>query len=105
MIELIDSNKLYDVLIDTDNQSIRLEIKSKDGENYNNYIDWKYLGFDEYDIGFQGLMIVCEFDVSVDISSIDDSKKDKAIKQSVKSFKKLYKKNKKNILEFIEDVL
>ena len=106
MSEIIAKTKFYNVVVEYNDQEIKLLILSKDGkENYNNYIDWKYLGFDEFNIGFEGLMIISEFDVCVDIKDLDMSKKDKAIKLSIKTFKNLYKKNKEEISEMIEDIL
>ena len=106
MTEIIAKTKLYNVVVEYDENEIRLLISSKDGkENYNHYVDWKYLGFDEFEIGFENLMIICEFDVSVNIEDLDELKKSKAIKKSIKVFKNLYKNNKNEIFEMIEDVL
>lgn len=106
MIDIIDKNELYDAVILTDDSSISFVIQSKDRkENYNKYIDWKYLGFDEYKIGIEDLMIICEFDVSVNIEELEKSILNKAIKQIKKTFIKLYKSNKKSIIEFIEEII
>ena len=106
MTEIIAKTKLYNVVVEYDENDIRLLILSKDGkENYNHYVDWKYLGFDEFEIGFENLMIICEFDVSVNIEDLDELQKSKAIKESIKVFKNLYKNNKDEISEMIEEVL
>lgn len=106
MTEIIAKTKLYNVVVEYDKNDIKLLILSKDGkENYNHYVDWKYLGFDEFEIGFENLMIICEFDVSVNIEDLDELQKSKAIKESIKVFKNLYKNNKDEIFEMIEDVL
>ena len=106
MTEIIAKTKLYNVVVEYDENDIRLLILSKDEkENYNHYVDWKYLGFDEFEIGFENLMIICEFDVSVNIEDLDELQKSKAIKKSIKVFKNLYKSNKDEIFEMIEDVL
>ena len=106
MIEIIDKNKLFNAVIETNETSVNFSIQSKDGkENYNDYIDWQYLGFDEYEIGIADLMIICESEVSVNIEELDKSILDQSIKQIKKTFTDLYKSNKESIIEFIEDVL